>query len=54
MGSSYSCVMVLERGCVIDGKIWMSQRKVEKTGIALGENDAFHYENIACRNQRML
>jgi len=46
--------MVLERGCVIDGKIWMSQRKVEKTGIALGENDAFHYENIACRNQRML
>ena len=53
MGGSCSCVVVLKRGCVINGRICL-QKKIVKTVIALGQNDAFHHENIAYRNQRML
>ena len=46
--------MVLKTGCVIDGKICLSQRKIMKTVIALEENHAFHHENIAYQNEWML
>ena len=42
------CVMVVKTGCVIDGKICMSQRKIMKTVIAPEKKKhVFHYENIA-------
>ena len=36
-----SCVGVLKTGCVVDGKICMSQRKIMKTLIALEKNVYF-------------
>ena len=47
-------VVVLKTGCVIDGKICMSQKKIMKTVIALEQNHAFRHENITYQNQRML
>ena len=38
--------MVVKTGCVIDGKVCMSQRKIMKTVIAVKKN-TFHHENIA-------
>ena len=46
--------MVLKTGCVIDGKIRISQRKSMKTVIVLEEKHVFHHENTAYHNQRML
>ena len=45
-----SCVMVLKTGCVVVGKICLSQRKIMKTLIALEKKHVFHYENIAYLN----
>ena len=39
--------MVLKIGCVIDGKMCMSQRKVMKTVITLEKKNVFRHENIA-------
>ena len=40
--------MFLKAGCVIDGKICMSERKIMKTVIVLEKrNHVFHHENIA-------
>ena len=41
--------MVLKIGCVIGGKMWMSQRKIMKTIIALEKKHVFHHENIGCK-----
>ena len=43
--------MVEKTGCVIDGKIFMSQRKIMTTVIALGKKRfVFHQENISYLN----
>ena len=40
--------MALETGCVIDAKIWMSQRKIIKNCNRAGKKKhLFHHENIA-------
>ena len=43
--------MVEKTGCVIDGKISMSQRKIMKTVIAL-EKTSISYENIVYLSRR--
>ena len=41
------CVVVLKTGCVMDGKMCMSQRKIMKSVIALKKKNVFHHGNIA-------
>ena len=49
------CVAVIKTGCVIDGKIDMSQRKIMKTVIALEKKKlVFHHENIAYKKKKRL
>ena len=44
---SEGCAVVLKTGCVVHGKICMSQRKIMKTVISLEEKHVFQRENIA-------
>ena len=45
------CVMVLKTGCVIDGKICMSRKKIMKTVTTAIKKHAFYHDNIAYLNK---
>ena len=45
------CVMVAKTGCVIDGKICMSLKKIMKTVTAAEKKHTFYHLNIAYLNK---
>ena len=45
------CVMVAKTGCVIDGKICMSLKKIMKTVTAAEKKHTFYHVNIAYLNK---
>ena len=45
------CVMVAKTGCVIDGKICMSRKKIMKTVTTAKKKRAFYHDNIAYLNK---
>ena len=44
--------MVLKTGCVVDGKICMSQRKYQENCNRTGKKDVSHHKNIAYQKKK--